>query len=160
MQKPFEIPSSQHVLLSGLKGVIILSEWAAEQDLISPEAGPFWHQAWLYPSDGTKLKHKCSIVISCGETFPLRALIIQCYSLVGMWPSRVRGSCGPPVPPLSMASPAVAQDTVSTSTSLFVIISFAFRWWLSELSGLLVNTAAWNKTWVIRMEPASPALWV
>lgn len=108
------------------------------------------HQVCLYLSDGTKLKNRvqvCTVSLSWWETPhtppPLPLKQSACSApLVGMWPARVWGHCGPPAPPLSMISPAVTQDTVSAATPFVIVFSLAFGGWLSELPGLLINTAA------------------
>lgn len=63
------------------------------------------------------------------------------YSLVGVGPARVWRHCGTPTSPLSVASPAVAQDTVSTAAPFLITVSLAFRGRLIKLSRLLINTA-------------------
>lgn len=53
-----------------------------------------------------------------------------------------------------MASPAVAQDAVSTATAFIVIpvvLSIALRRRLSKLPRLLVDAAAWNTTYGVRI---------
>lgn len=97
------------------------------------------HRACLYI--------ECSFVLSlsCWE-MPQKPTFSTQRSLVAIWRSRAWGHCGLSIPSLSMASPAVAQDAVSAAASFFIIFSLTFRRRLSKLSGLLVNTAAWQAT--------------
>lgn len=128
--------------------------WAAVQMYFSSiSCGSFWHmwnaaQACLSVSDGTietkkKQNKECSIVMChCRRWERPPRTSPQC-SLVGVRPPRVWGHCGPATPPLSMASPAVAQDTVCAAAAFIVFfISLAFGRWFSELPGFLINTAA------------------
>lgn len=65
-------------------------------------------------------------------------------TLVAVWPPRVWGRRGPPTPRLSIISPAVAQDAVSAAAAFIIVLSLALGGRLSELSRLLVDTAAFG----------------
>lgn len=107
------------------------------QQLVVSDSWPEHSIRCVYASVMEKEKNVCSFVMHhCHCEKPLRPHN-QLWCSVGVWLSRVWGHRGPPSP-----SPAMAQDTVSTAASFFIIVSLAFRRRLSKLSGLLVNTAA------------------
>lgn len=106
----------------------------------------------LHPSNSVTAlinKSECRLRCHCHGQNPYLSLptpqICSARSLVGVVrASWVRGHRCPTAPSLFVPSSAVSQDAVRTPAALVLVISLTLGGRLSELFGLLVNTATWK----------------